>query len=75
MNVDEWLMKQPSEIEVAELLHAATKENHQLSSEGVRILRRLAFDWNRLKSRLNHQTDEDMENCRKGFHGKDCGRK
>lgn len=38
--------------------------------EEIKILR---VEVNRLKYRLNHQTVEDEENCRKGLH-KDCGK-
>lgn len=45
----EELMKPPTEIEVAELLAAACKPDHQLSEVGVRVLRRLIFAYGVLK--------------------------
>ena len=47
------LMRPPTELEVADLLLAACKPDHQLSAEGVKVLRRLIFDWNRLKEQKN----------------------
>ena len=48
MNLDE-LTEAPTELEVAAMLAAAQKPDHHLSVEGISILRRLIFDWNRLK--------------------------
>lgn len=39
------------------------RENQQLKAEVKR-----------LKYRLNHQTEEDMANCKAGRHGDDCGK-
>ncbi len=47
----EELMKPPTELEAAELLAAATRPDHQLNEAGVNVLRRLLFDWDRLKAR------------------------
>jgi hypothetical protein len=45
-------MTPPTEVEVGELLVAAQKPSHQLSATGLAVLRRLAFDRDRLKEEL-----------------------
>jgi hypothetical protein len=47
MDADE-LKTPPTELEIAELMAAAQKPDHQLSEAGLRVLRRLAFSHDRL---------------------------
>lgn len=46
-----------------QILYELQIENEQLKAEVKR-----------LKWRLNHQTEEDMANCKAGRHGDDCGK-
>lgn len=47
---NEELATPPTDLEVAELLAAASRPDYQLSKKGLDVLRRLAFDRDRLKA-------------------------
>jgi ribosomal protein S27AE len=62
----EELATPPTPLEAAELLRATTMPDHQLSQAGVDVLRRLIFDWERVRSEgeeLAAALREAIERC------------
>lgn len=73
-----WVRQEEQEAIFREL--AGTLEGQPESRDGglttdllVRMIDRLKRENKRLRFRLNHQTDEDVEECRQGKHPPDCG--
>ena len=63
--LEEWLTRTWSEPTVEQVREVAMELLAELKNTRAEV--------QRLKWRLNHQTDDDVAACRRGQHGGDCG--